>query len=202
MRLTKKDLKEVVEGAKQDISSWDDERLSAAADRAYDIMVQALRAVPFHPKGPKVSLPEIILWETWYDNHRGMFELPSPRGGKVKDHLPPDYRGLTIMVHSPFVYLKELGWNLLPHDIPVEVKLGIAARKMADALKMHEAPGGNTPENFVRLLVAEAQFALLHGWEEKLNRPRPKMTRQQMIDALASFFEFAVPALARRKAVQ
>jgi hypothetical protein len=196
MRRIGKHLREAVAAATEDIRGWDDEKLSAAVDRAHAIMVQIMRAVPERSGKVKISLAELVLWEVQFYDCIKMFKLPSPRGGAVADHLPPGYDA------SGGGYREELSWNVLPWDLPVEVKLDIAARRWADAVKMREAPGGNTQNNCVRMLIAEAQYALLYGWEEKLSRPRPKMAREQMLNVMAAFFEFAAPSLAHLKAVQ
>jgi len=201
--------KELAQCAREMLSERSDADLNALLDRCHSAVIEAVRMVgtprmKWHHKAkgwPLMSLPEIVLFEVRH-NRAKMYELPSPRGGRVADHLPPGYvrfRGEPGVMEG---YREELGWNDLGFDVPIGTKEYLAACKLVKALKMYEAPAGNTRINLVRLLVAEAQYALLYKWEERLNRPRRLMAREETIDTIVDCLCFITPALLRREAVQ
>lgn len=177
-----------------------DADIEAMYYRALQIMAEAIEKVQ---ADFKMTLPERCLWEAQFNCGAGMFELWSPRGGTVADHLPAGYRGRALANQG--LYVEELRWNVLPWDVPLGVKVSISGAQYVEAKEMLDAPDGDTPENKVRFLVAEAQFAMLVRWPAfvaSVSQPQRPATRTEMENALIRFVDLSLPALLKaRKAV-
>jgi hypothetical protein len=169
------DREELAAAARAKFNTWDDERLTTVFNQAYKhtIGVQNNRAAARKYSLPVgMTLPEILLFRC--NCREALYlELPSPRGGEVKDHLPPGY---TLQRRYNF-----------PFDLLLDAKTAVA-----------QFQSDRTVEHFAGMLIAEARYALLAGWNDRLSHPPPVMTRERTIDALVSFFNLVYPAVMTR----
>lgn len=167
-------------------AEWSDSALAKLHGELWDAAREAVRREEYG-----LTIPERA-FRTCHFNRGGNYgELPSPRGGTVADHVPPDYRGFEMAKDGHTV--PELIENLIPTSASFSEKQAIAAEQHVqayEALRKH-----NNPQNQVRLLIAEAQYWILMVWPDRFAGEPPQLKRHELIERIIAVLDWVMPSL-------
>jgi hypothetical protein len=189
------------------LKSWSDEDLELKYEFIFDLTMEGIRQ---REKEHGMSFPEILL-KRCAENHELFGNLPSTRGGAIKDHCLPGYNGFKSVRRGWLA--EELVWSSIPPLAPLDKKIEIAIAQREKALEMYlgsyappvvedhlrfvanhpwgDETFGSNAKNHSRLLIAETQAWLLTAFVGP--RKRRQLTREEMIDAVIFGLKFGNP---------